>query len=115
MAHVPIKPDVLVGHKLAGLTLIRWVDSNKTCDWYEATEDAGSKRLVYLFRDPLLRDRARTRLHGFRTTTDETIQLMGAAPFQAHLIVGDHRKMMARNLRPTPYGRADNAAGDTWF
>lgn len=88
-----------VGKKIAGLTLIQWLDSNAECHWFDAKEDAGTRRLVYLYFDKSLRDRARTRIHGFHTTVDDLGTDLGSPKIPVFATIGDHRVMMGRSLR----------------
>lgn len=99
MTPLAIPPPLsLLGQKLAGLTIVQWIDSNATSHWFEAKEDAGTKRLLYVYVDKLTRDRARTRIHGFRTTADD-LGVAGIPDAVLHVSVGDYRLMMPTSLR----------------
>lgn len=92
------RPEVLLNQKISGLTLVRWLDTDSSSAWYEAAEDAGTKRIVYAYGDPTSRDISRTRVHGFRTTTSEAMQIENESVL-VHVTVGDYRIMMPRLIR----------------
>ena len=91
-------PQLLRGQKIGGLTLTRWLDTNDNSLWYEAQEDAGEKRLVYVYKNSLIRDKDVIRIHNFHTTLDETLYIDGCE-VQLFLIVGEYRMMMENQLR----------------
>lgn len=92
------KPDALINQKIGGLTLVTWLDANPYSAWYEGVEDAGSKRIVYVYGDQALRDQDRMRVHGFRTTLTQNMSIDGDNVL-VHAIVGDYRIMMSCSVR----------------
>lgn len=90
-----VSPTVLTGKKVAGFRVQQFLDDDVDSQWFDATADNGDRAIVYVYTDRAARDRNKTRLHGFRTTADETIQDAG----KLFITVGEHRLMMPRELR----------------
>jgi len=91
-------PQILLEHKIAGLSITRYLDTNANSVWYEAQEDAGEKRLVYVYKDSSIRDKDRIRIHNFHTTIDESI-VVDECQVPLFFIVGGYRIMMDKALR----------------
>ncbi len=91
-------PQILLERKIAGLSITRYLDTNVNSVWYEAHEDAGEKRLVYIYKDSSIRDKDIIRIHNFHTTIDESI-VVDECKVPLFFIVGDYRIMMDKPLR----------------
>ncbi|MBI4232613.1 hypothetical protein HY605_05245, partial [Candidatus Peregrinibacteria bacterium] len=91
-------PDILLDQKIGGLNILKCIDSNDNSVWYEGREDAGEKRLVYVYTDKCFRDKDRNKIYGFRTTDDLSIST-GRRDLNIFIIIGEHRVVMDRQLR----------------
>ncbi|GEM_PF-3150299 len=87
-----------IGQNVGGVTIAEWIDSDNVSTRFVGTEEAGEKRLVYLYADKSTRDRDKTRVQGFRTTCDVSLDLAGRAT-AVFAIFGDHRVIMSRPIR----------------
>jgi len=87
-----------VSHRVAGYTLVREVDRDDDCTWYEGKDDSGEQALLYIFSDPAARDRARGRIHGYRTSDQAHVEV-GGELHRLSIIIGEHRILMSGELR----------------
>ena len=91
-------PKVLLDSKVMGLRVSQWLDSNESCAWYVAEEDAGEKSILYVYEDAAVRDKNRTCTSGFRTCSDEVV-VLGGQEARLPVIRGEYCLMMNRETR----------------
>jgi len=88
----------LINHKLGGLTLNRLIQIEDEAGWYEATEDLGVKRLVYIYLDEALYETHRPKIRGLRTSFTQEAMLDGS-PLRVFVHVGNYQILMPIPLR----------------
>lgn len=86
---------ILLNNKICGLTINKFLAKNETSIWYEAIEDAGERKILYLYNDECERNKDIPRVHKFRTTCDVHCECDPSV----YCIVGDYRLMMDQELK----------------
>ena len=88
----------LIQSKIGGLTILQLVQISDNAAWFEASEDAGDKRLLYLYVDEISCKIHRTSIRGFRTSFEDEIDT-GDSKLCVFINVGDHRILMPESIR----------------
>ena len=92
-----IAPD-LVQSKIGGLTIHHLIQISDNAAWYEASEDAGDKRLLYLYVDETSWETHKAVIRGFRTSFVHEINT-GGSRLSLFVNIGDHKILMPQSLR----------------
>lgn len=91
-------PNVIVNRKIGGVTINSWLDADTTCAWYEAKEDAGGQRNLYVYLTAEDREKNLPRIFNFRTRMDETIDIYGQQ-VNLFIAIGDYRVIIPRQIK----------------
>ena len=88
----------LIQRKIGGLTILQFIQISDNAAWYEASEDAGDRRLLYLYVDETSWNIHRTAIRGFRTSFETEIDI-DDSKFCVFINVGEHKILMPDPLR----------------
>jgi len=96
--HLELLASGLNGSKIGGFTIIRPMKIADKLICYEVVEDAGYKRLLYLYTDESSCESHRPTVRGFRTSLDDIIEV-GGSKLHVYINVGEHKILMPDPLR----------------
>ena len=84
--------------KIGGLTTQQLIQILDNAAWFEAREDSGQRRLLYLYLDSKLWEAHRATVRGFQTSFEEEIDC-GESKLRVFVNTGEHRIIMPESLR----------------